>query len=91
MVKAFLTWYIISTSLSTILPWTSLPLTYSSNIFPEFSIGMWYVDATKVSRIKYNEDNKHGTRETIIIPSEKELSFQEQWYKNNEQQGKPNF
>ena len=75
MIKVFLTWYIISTSLSTILPWTPLPTTYSSNIFPEFSIGMWYVDARKVSRINYNEDNKDGTSETFIIPSEENIPF----------------
>ena len=83
MIKAFLTWYVISISVSTILPWTPLPPSYSFNIFPEFPIRMWYVDAAKVSRINYNDDNKDGISESFIIRSDENIQIG--------QLGKPNY
>ena len=75
MTKLFLAWYITSTLISYILPWTPLQTTHSLNLFTEFPVRIWYADATKVSRINYSHDNKDGISESFIIRSEDDIQI----------------
>ena len=65
MMKACLTWYIISTMVFHDLPWNPTNH-YSWNMFPKFPIQICYASATKTSQIEYSDANEDLSERFII-------------------------
>ena len=69
MFQIFVASYVMTSSISTLLPWISLT-TYNLNVLPEFPIKILCVDATKLSRIDYNGNNDVVNDQFIIRAEE---------------------